>query len=543
MALATLSIDMVAKMATFEKDLQRTVQVAENASSGMNKAFGLAKAGVAGLASALSVDFFVNYVRGAIDSIDKLNDLKDATGASIEKISALEDVALRNGNSFESMAGSLVKFNKVLNEAKPGSDMEQTLKSIGLNAKELRALDPADALVKTAQALAGYADDGNKARLIQDLFGKSIREAAPWLKDLAENGKLNATVTTQQAEEAEKFNKELAKLAKNSLDTSRAIVGHLLPAMNQLFEDYRTGGFSKAISGDFSRGMANLRNKMGIVDTTPEGSWDDPNASFDSLEAKRLAKQRKSAPAPFSKEGSGGGNARARKTAEQIAAEKELIEILKLKRIAASWAGDEVNKENTELAKWYEEEARAILRLKRAAAAAPGDQINRENEELEQLSKKVVKVEDDFASLGASFSSSLEDAIVKGGDLRSVIQGLGQDILRIGVRKSITEPLGNALSGLFGGFSFASLFGIDGSHAGGLASVPYDGYIAELHKGERVLTAQQARGGLGQTVVVNISNTVGDVASVSTVMKGMQAVRAQIVGELSRGQRFGGAMA
>jgi hypothetical protein len=35
--------------------------------------------------------------------------------------------------------------------------------------------------------------------------------------------------------------------------------------------------------------------------------------------------------------------------------------------------------------------------------------------------------------------------------------------------------------------------GINGSHAGGLRRVPFDGYIAELHKGERVLTADEAR--------------------------------------------------
>lgn len=34
---------------------------------------------------------------------------------------------------------------------------------------------------------------------------------------------------------------------------------------------------------------------------------------------------------------------------------------------------------------------------------------------------------------------------------------------------------------------------VDGSHAAGLAYVPYDGYIAELHQGERVLTAEEAR--------------------------------------------------
>lgn len=33
--------------------------------------------------------------------------------------------------------------------------------------------------------------------------------------------------------------------------------------------------------------------------------------------------------------------------------------------------------------------------------------------------------------------------------------------------------------------------GIDGSHANGLSYVPFDGYRAELHKGERVLTAQE----------------------------------------------------
>lgn len=34
---------------------------------------------------------------------------------------------------------------------------------------------------------------------------------------------------------------------------------------------------------------------------------------------------------------------------------------------------------------------------------------------------------------------------------------------------------------------------MDGSHAAGLAYVPYDGYIAELHQGERVLTKEEAQ--------------------------------------------------
>ena len=34
---------------------------------------------------------------------------------------------------------------------------------------------------------------------------------------------------------------------------------------------------------------------------------------------------------------------------------------------------------------------------------------------------------------------------------------------------------------------------VDGSHRDGLYSVPYDGYVAELHRGERVLTNSEAR--------------------------------------------------
>ena len=49
---------------------------------------------------------------------------------------------------------------------------------------------------------------------------------------------------------------------------------------------------------------------------------------------------------------------------------------------------------------------------------------------------------------------------------------------------------------------------VDGSHAGGLDYVPFDGYVAELHKGEQVLTAEEARdykrGGKVVSVVQNI---------------------------------------
>jgi len=45
-------------------------------------------------------------------------------------------------------------------------------------------------------------------------------------------------------------------------------------------------------------------------------------------------------------------------------------------------------------------------------------------------------------------------------------------------------------------------FVVNGSHAAGLQSVPYDGYIAQLHKGERVLTRLEAEQGAGKNVTI-----------------------------------------
>lgn len=189
---------------------------------------------LAGIGVGISVGGFVTMTKAIVDGLDAMNDLKDATGASIENISALEDVARRSGASFDTVSTALIKLNQGLNAAKPGSETENAIKAIGLSVKDLKALDPAEAFQQVAVALSGFADDANKARLTQELFGKSLKEVAPLLKDLAESGQLNATVTTAQAEEAEKLNKEFFNLSKNATDLVRALVKDLIPALNNM---------------------------------------------------------------------------------------------------------------------------------------------------------------------------------------------------------------------------------------------------------------------------------------------------------------------
>lgn len=188
---------------------------------------------LAGLGIGLSAGAFVAWTQNIINSIDALNDLKDATGASIENISALEDIAKRTGASFDTVSTSLVKLNQGLSAAKPGSDVAIAIEAIGLSVKDLKSLDPAEAFRQIAVGLNGFSDDANKARIVQEIFGKSLKEVAPLLKDVAEAGSLNATVTTAQAEAAEKFNKQIFALQGSIQQASRALVSDFLPALNQ----------------------------------------------------------------------------------------------------------------------------------------------------------------------------------------------------------------------------------------------------------------------------------------------------------------------
>lgn len=196
-----------------------------------------------------------NGLRNIVNELDALNDTADATGASIENLSALENIGRRVGTSFDTVSGILVKFNAQLEAAgDPSSTAAQALAALGLSAEELRKQDPADALQRTAQALSGYADDANKARLVQELFGKSVKEAAPFLKDLAEAGSLTATATAAQAQEAERFNKAIFALQADTNSLARTLTLALLPAINDTIGELRDGievfgSFGAALEG------------------------------------------------------------------------------------------------------------------------------------------------------------------------------------------------------------------------------------------------------------------------------------------------------
>jgi hypothetical protein len=287
MPAGSIVVDLIARTGGFVTDIDRSTKAAEKRMREFEKtAVSAGKAiGASLLAAGTAAVYFGKQV---VDGLDALNDVADATGASIENISALEDVALRTGASLEDVSGILVKFNNVLKEADGRNGVSQALESIGLNAEELKRLDPAEALRQTAVALAQFADDGNKARITQELFGKSVKDAAPFLKDLAEAGQLNATVTADQAAAAEEFNKNIFALQANVTQLARDLSGPLVDSLNEVVKFFAAG--RAAGKGFLEIGVDNyIRQVKEIYGIAPPnmggatGSWGPPEETRPSV--------------------------------------------------------------------------------------------------------------------------------------------------------------------------------------------------------------------------------------------------------------------
>lgn len=99
-----------------------------------------------------------------------------------------------------------------------------------------------------------------------------------------------------------------------------------------------------------------------------------------------------------------------------------------------------------------------------------------------------------FDSLLSGFQNTLSEmaSAYLSSQVRDLLGGLAQGILGNGSKGS-GAAAGGAPDLVGMGYQPGSAFPLDGSHRSGLDRVPFDGYRAELHAGEAVLSAESAR--------------------------------------------------
>lgn len=107
---------------------------------------------------------------------------------------------------------------------------------------------------------------------------------------------------------------------------------------------------------------------------------------------------------------------------------------------------------------------------------------------LKQIPQKVRSLGSELRSVGRAAFNALWDGIKSVGDsILDWVSGFASSIKSFisGIVEGFNSVVGSADS------AKSAAASVKGRHANGLDYVPYNGYIAELHKGERVLTAQE----------------------------------------------------
>lgn len=89
------------------------------------------------------------------------------------------------------------------------------------------------------------------------------------------------------------------------------------------------------------------------------------------------------------------------------------------------------------------------------------------NEEFAKTTDGTKSTEDAIRQLGLTFTSAFEEAITAGGSFRDILSGIEKDLLRLGTRKLVTEPLLKSFEGLVsGGGGLPGLLGLGGGTPG-----------------------------------------------------------------------------
>ena len=203
----------------------------------MGARFGIVKNALAtfgvGLASFASCDALAKKIDGVIASAAGLQQLSERTGATVENLSALGSVAKPSGTDSAQLAGGLQKLSRAMLDAQQGgTKTSAAFSAVGISTKDLASQRPDEVFIRLATELAKYQDGAGKTALAQELLGKSGANLLPVMKDLAEVGDLQVKVTSEQAQMADEYEKNLVRLKASTDAIFKKIGLELVPVLN-----------------------------------------------------------------------------------------------------------------------------------------------------------------------------------------------------------------------------------------------------------------------------------------------------------------------
>jgi hypothetical protein len=281
----SLVVELALSQAKFTSDLGKVVASVDHAAKRVQASLRGAVGGfVSGLAGILSVRSFVRIIEGSIDAADKLNDLSQATGLSVETLGGLQFAAKKTGSDLDSLAKGFSRLNIELGAAKAGNaNAIQTFNALGLSMRELQTISLEDVIFKVADRFEEWETNSNKAVIGNRLFKKSYQDLIPFfnqgsaeIRENIEYVRRYGAITTEVAQKADAFKDTIEKVNLLNQAFATTIATNLVPSMDALANKFAKAseegnGFKEtaetiasAIRGIFVAGAAATRVLDGL---------------------------------------------------------------------------------------------------------------------------------------------------------------------------------------------------------------------------------------------------------------------------------------
>ena len=209
-----------------------------------SKAIGLGMTAVGGTIMAVGL----TSVKAFADMGDEVHKMSLRTGIATESLSRLKYAAELGGASLDTVEKANKRLASTLQDAKDGlATSVDALTALNLTVEDFEGLNPEEAFMKMAGAVADIEDPLVRSALAQDVFGRAGTEMLPMLAEgtdglkamMAEAEKFGPIMDKDAAEAAAKLTDQMGQLKGGFAKIQAAIAEQLIPILIPLIDKIR----------------------------------------------------------------------------------------------------------------------------------------------------------------------------------------------------------------------------------------------------------------------------------------------------------------
>lgn len=254
----------------------------------------LAKTFAAGFIGLQSIQGIATFAKYVLDGADKLDEMAQRTGLTVEQLSELDYAAKLSGTSIDSVQTAMGKLAVKATEAASGNKTAAVAfdaLGISINDSNGKLKSQLQLFEEVGQGISAINDPTLRAALAIEVFGKSGAQLLPLLQDMnalrKEARELGGVVGTEFAANAARFNDNLDRMALLSKGLAKSILSDLIPSVNRLMETMieasKSGGFFDMLGA----GMKQFINNSAVDYVNIDNSISDISKKIANLKQMR----------------------------------------------------------------------------------------------------------------------------------------------------------------------------------------------------------------------------------------------------------------